>query len=214
MGATMINILNIKTIINKERIYKRLHIAEGTEAFKNAESVFNKLSHIITDNMKITAAYMVIDSVDINFEKPDEYEKYIICLVSSEDDIGRISDEMISAGNYLEGYLLYEFASDVIFNTSKEMNKTIKEDSAKIGYKLPRRYAPGDGIINMSLQSKLLDALKKETAINVYLNEEHVLIPERSLLYMFGLKEGMDNQENINECVTCKNISCQYREIQ
>lgn len=210
----MINILSLKTIINKERIYKRLHIIEGTEAFKNADSVFNELSRIITNNMKLTAVYMITDSLDINFEKQDRYEKYVICFISSDDDISEISDEMILSGNYMKGYLLYEIAADVIFNTSNEMDKTIREEVVVTGYKLSRRYAPGDGIINLDLQKKLLDVLKKEAKINVYLNEAQVLIPERSLLYMFGLNKGSDNSKNCSDCVCCNKSDCQYREIQ
>lgn len=210
----MINILSLKTIINKERLYKKLHITEGTEAFKNAESVFNELSQIIISNMKLTALYMTDSSLDINFEIPDKYEKYVICFISSDDNISEISHEMISSGNYMMGYLLYEIASDVIFNTSNEMDKTIREEAARNGYKLSKRYAPGDGTVNLDLQNKLLDVLKKETKIDAYLNEAQVLIPERSLLYMHGLTEGSCNPKNFNECSLCENISCQYREIQ
>ncbi len=206
----MINILKLKTIINEERIYKRLHITEGTEAFKNADSAFDELSRIIAENMKLTAIYLTTYSLDISFEKHEKYEKYIICFVSSDDDISEISNEMISSGNYMRGYLLHEIALDVIFNTSNEMDKTIREEAAKNRHKLSRRYAPGDGAINLDLQKKLLDILKKEADIKAYLNEAQVLIPEKSLLYMFGLTRA-SGAEEFNECSLCENIDCLYR---
>jgi hypothetical protein len=60
------------------------------------------------------------------------------------------------------------------------------------------------------LQKKLLDILKKEADIKAYLNEAQVLIPEKSLLYMFGLTRA-SGAEEFNECSLCENIDCLYR---
>jgi len=93
------------------------------------------------------------------------------------------------------------------------MNKGIREKAAKYGYKLSGRYAPGDGTIDLNVQQTLLNILKDETQINVYLNEAQILIPERSLLYMFGLKQGIDDFKCYNSCGDCANINCQYRVV-
>lgn len=209
----MINKLNLKPIINKERLFRKLHIAEGSETFRNADGVFSDLIRIIMGSMDLTAVYKVTDSLNLNFEEPDEYEKYIICFVSSDDDISRMSHEMMSAGDYMKGYLLYETATDAVFGASCELNEIVREEAAKNGYKLSKRYAPGDAAIDLGLQKTLLDMLKKETEINAYLNEAQVLIPERSLLYVFGLKKGSPGGEGRGNCGCCENLNCQYREI-
>lgn len=209
----MINIISLNPIINKERIFEKLHIEEGTEAFKNAESVFDELRNIIINNMDLTGVFKVVDALCLSVEKLDGIE-YVVCFISSDDNISEISSDMMSSGNYMKGYLLHEVAADVIFNASNEMNKIIREKIAVHGYKISGRYAPGDGTIDLSLQQTLLNILKNEIEINAYLNEAQILIPERSLLYMFGLKEGIEDFECCSSCVYCANINCQYRVVQ
>ncbi len=207
------SILKVKPIVSRERIFRKLHIAEGTEAFKNAYRVFDELSQTILNVMNLTAVCNVVDSAKLSFNVPCNFEKYVICFISSDDHISEMSNEMMAAGDYMKGYLLHEIAADVIFATSSEMNGAIREEAAKSGYKLSKRYAPGDGIIDLSVQNILLDILKREAEIKAYLNEEQVLFPEKSLLYMFGLIRGfMDGEEDPGSCGACENLSCRYRE--
>lgn len=210
----MINITKIKPIISKEKIFEKLHIVEGTEAFKSADNIFEELSDIVTNNMKLTAVYKVTDSLNINFEESEKYKKYIICFISSDDNINEISHEMMSSGNYMKGYLLNEIAVNVIFRASNELNQKLRKQAAICGYNLSRSYAPGDGAINLNAQRLLLEVIKKETELNACLNEAQVLIPERSLLYMFGIMEGVGDSESCNSCSYCKNLNCQHREKQ
>lgn len=206
--------LNLNPVIKRKRIFRKLHITESSEAFKNADSIFSELAQIILNSMNLTAAWKLTDGADLNFNEPGNFEKYVICFVSSDDNISGMSHEMMAAGDYMKGYLLHEAAADVIFNASCEMNGIIREETAKKGYKLSRRYAPGDGIIDLNVQNVLLDVLKREVEINVYLNEEHVLFPEKSLLYMFGLIKGLpDSEEELGSCGACENLSCLYREV-
>ncbi len=207
----MINILNLQTIINKERIFKKLHIKEGTEAFNNADGVFDELCCIIKNKMKITAVYMITD--DLKLEGTDDFEKHIICFISSDDDISELSHTMITDGSYMKGYLLHEMAVDVVFAASNKVNNSIKKESEDSGYRLSRRYAPGDGSLSLNAQKILLDILKNETEIKAYLNEENVLVPENTLLYIFGLAKGVENEQDSRNCSLCDNQDCQYREI-
>jgi len=50
----MVNLFNLVPKINKQRIFKKLHIAEGTETYKNASSFFDEICKIIAEKMKIT----------------------------------------------------------------------------------------------------------------------------------------------------------------
>jgi len=215
----MVNLFNLVPKINKQRIFKKLHIAEGTETYKNASSFFDEICKIIAEKMKITAAFAETDVLNLGVSELDNCKKHVICFVSSNYNISETSNNMMSSGMYMKGYLLHEIAEDALFCASNEMNKIIRSNEGTSGYKLTRRYAAGDGIIDFNKQQEILDALKKEVAVDACLNESQALIPEMSILYLFGLiKKNMsgsisgNEDEKCSECSLCQNINCSYRE--
>lgn len=207
----MINILDIQLTISKEKAFNRIHIEENTETYKNAVSSYDELCHLIKNNMKVTAGYKVAEGLIL--DELCNYESSVICFVSSHDNISEMSNRMMSEGDYLNGYLLYELAMDAIFNASNELNNIIKKEAAKKGFILSKRFAPGDGILSLNKQKVLLEVLKKEVEIDAYLNEANVVVPENTLLYMFGLKKGFDDENCFSSCSLCESINCQYREM-
>ncbi len=240
----MVNVLKLDIKINKARIYKNLHLDEA--GLKNPmDDIFRELTQIIKDNMKLTCIYSIADntfSLPLCDIEDTEWKKYVICFVSANDNIDSIINGMMSSGDYLKGYILNEISTDVIFNASDEMNKIIRSEALSKGYLLSKRYAPGDGALDLSCQQVLLDALKKTVNIDAYLTEAFMLFPEKSLLYLYGLyenekaaikiinptlgaktqniKETMKNESNSDDyfgtdenCRECSNINCPYRKI-
>jgi len=212
----IVNVLNLEPQINKDRIYNSLHLVENTASYKCADDAFQELSQIIRKNMKITSLYNIVDYTSIiPFEEIGgctSFEKYVFCFISSKDDINNIVNDMMSGGDYLKGYLLNEIATDVIFNAANEMNKIIKENALKSGYKLTKRYAPGDGVLDLKHQQTILDTLKKEVNIDAYLTESYMIVPEKSMLYLFGVEKNIEGYYDIEEnCIECSNLDCQYR---
>ncbi len=202
-----------QVIINRDRIFKKLRFNDGSEAYKNADRIFDELSSLIQENIRLTTLYRVTDSDVFNVEEINGFEKYAICLVSSDDKISEISNEMMSSGEYLKGYLLHEIATDVIFAASDALNKEMETEAAKMGYRICGNYAPGDGKIDLAMHGVLLDKLKREAEIKVYVSSEHILIPGKSLLYVLGLKQMQDTDglEEYCACGQCGNSDCDYR---
>lgn len=210
----MVKLFNFEPTINKERIFKKLHIVEGTEIHKNASSIFDDLCQIIKENMKLTAVYVETDVINLGVAELDNCKKHVICFISSNDNISKISNDLMSRGMYLKGYLMHEIAEYVVFNASNELNKIVKINEEKSGYNLTRRYAAGDGTISLDKQQIILDVLKKEADVDAYLNESNVLIPEMSLLYLFGLFKGNVSEKSESNCSQCDNLNCFYRDVQ
>lgn len=239
IGEIMVNVLKLDIKINKDKIYKNLHL-DGIDLSGRIDDIFRELTQIIKDNMKLTCIYSIIDNtyslplfhtVDCN-----RWNKYVLCFISSTDNLDNIISEMMSSGDYLKGYILNEISIDVIFNASDEMNKIIKSEATRQGYRLSKRYAPGDGTLDLVHQKTILEALKKTTNIDAYLTDAYMLFPEKSLLYFYGVfdneitsksicsmsqpSEEIIKDENIDEykeidenCSECSNINCQYRKL-
>jgi hypothetical protein len=204
-----------KPHINNEKLLKKLHIEEGTEVFNSANNIIDEVKEFISNNMCISACLAKADINLIGLNEGTD-KMCIICLVSSRDDIGDFSREMMDDGNYLKGYLLYEAANHALFEASENFSKMVRQEELKNGYKLGRRRFAGDGTIDLDMQREILEILKKQECIDVYINERDVLFPERSLLYVFAAEEAENGccieHEEENECVRCKNNNCQYRD--
>ena len=215
----MVYKLNIEHKIEKNKFFKNLHIDENTEAYRNADEEFAELFEIIRENMKLTVLYQVVDPFDLHSKELTNSVKYVLCFISSKDDISGIVNDLMSSGNYLKGYLLNEMATYIIFNASNEMNNIIKEKSKKLGFKLSKRIAPGDGDFELENQKTILDFLKTELFIDAYITEHNTIIPQKSLLYLYGLKKITPSCKNVvdslmeESCSECSNINCQYRDV-
>lgn len=210
-----VNKLNLKPIINKDNFYKKLHIIENTETYKSADFIYDELVEFLQNKININALYVIVESWDI---ANIEYEKFMLCFISIENEINDVVNEIMSNGEYLKGYLLNEMSIYALFNASNEMNEIIKNEAFKEGFILSKRYAAGDGEIKLEEQNKILEELKKHIFINAFVNREHVIIPEKSLLYFYGLKKKEllkeDFNYDCNECNNCTKLNCQYREIE
>ncbi|MGD9569653.1 MAG: hypothetical protein AB7V48_15320 [Sedimentibacter sp.] len=213
----IVNKLNLKPNINKVSFYNKLHIIENTETFKSAELVYDELVEILKNNMHLNALYVITEPFDV--AKNSEWDKFILCFISSEDSINDVVGETMSRGEYLKGYLLNEMSTYALFNASNEMNKIIREEAVSEGYALSKRQSAGDGEIELKEQNTILSRLKKHVSINAFVNEEHVIVPQKSLLYFYGLKKQAfiddddDNFSICNECGSCTKINCEYKEI-
>nr|WP_300095871.1 hypothetical protein [Sedimentibacter sp.] len=199
--------------INEEKLFKKLHIEKGTEVFNSAYKIIDEIKEFITKNMNISAWYTET-RISVMGNDGEDNKMCIICLVSSKDETGIFSREMMNEGNYLKGYLLYEAANHALFEASDRFSRFIREEMLKNGRKLGRRHFAGDGIIDLNMQVEILSILKKEEDVYVYINERNVLFPERLLLYLFAESDWgscCNEDEETNECMKCKNKKCQYR---
>lgn len=213
--------------INKEGIYRRLRLEENTSSFKNAEECFDDICDIVKKNMSLTGFYCIVNtSSEPSFEEIKALtgiSDWVLCFISSNDTITDIANNMMSSGEYLKGYLLNETAVDAFFNASGQLNHMVDTSLRLMGYRMAERYAPGDGVLDLRHQATLLNVLKKHVKLCAYLNECHVLVPERSMLYMLRFEKcrtageecvRQEARENIFEskgCDGCSNLKCSYR---
>ena len=208
----VVNKLSLRPNINKDKFFKRLHIIEGTEAFKSADCVYEELIELLSAKMQLNALYVVTESLEL--ARIIDYNKFVLFFISSKDNINNVVNEMMSKGEYLKGYLLNEMSTYAIFNASNEMNEIIRLQVSKSGYVLSKRYAAGDDEIHLKNQGVILNELKRHVSLNVSINHEYVIVPAKSLLYFCGLSENKEgivhNDEGCNNCVI---INCSYRKM-
>ncbi|WP_434311374.1 hypothetical protein [Hominifimenecus sp. rT4P-3] len=198
-------------VFHKEQVYHRLQIRENTRAFSYVESIFDEIQALALKSMDLLLCYRVFDSappLPSSLIKP--WKRWVVCLVSCSDRIFQAIQEKMDTGEYLEGYLLNDISNDVIFNASLQLNQHIQCQMEKEGFRLSRRFSPGEPPVELETQKKLLELLLEEDALPVTLNSHYMLQPEKSMLYLFGAGPGAAAEQDENRCASCSMQSCPY----
>lgn len=205
--------------IDKERFLKRLKIEKNTKVYESANIYFENLYKVLKKNANIIFYYIKLESKDIPQEINSiiNCNKYILCLIYSEDKISEIAECMITKGDYLKGYLINEMLTEAIFYASDKVNEQINKKLKLEKSCLSKMYAAGDGEIDIVYQKTFLEELKKHFEINVFVNDDYMILPCNSLIYIFGIKDlncEDDCYSEENKCNYCKNLKCQYRKCE
>ena len=99
---------------------------------------------------------------------------------------------------YIESYL-----DDVTLKLS--------QGYAEKGYHMTMRYSPGYGDLGLDVQPKIIDILQAQKRIGLSSNDDHLLIPRKSITAFIGLQQKPYINLN-NRCDNCliRNI-CELR---
>ncbi len=200
--------------IDKNRVYRRLHIKDGTTAYDYTENVFETLCDIAKNTMEISNLYCIKDNnFSFGVEELDKCEKIVFCYSSAANSIIDAIESFMEKDEYLESYILNDLSNEIIFNGSREMNNEIYNLTKSMGYNLTGRYSPGENEMSLELQEKVLKIFKDEFDVNAHLTENYMLYPEKSMLYFFGMDKNIPDVSIEHDCTKCQNISCFYRTV-
>ncbi len=102
-----------------------------------------------------------------------------------------------------------------------QVQEQLRAKVAPEGYRLTPRYSPGYGDLSIVHQKAILETLQAYTRIGLTVNEDHILLPRKSVTAFIGLeKTEMDAPDKLEEaktvdapdkCHCCPDKTCQYR---
>ncbi len=103
-------------------------------------------------------------------------------------------------------------ASSVIENLCDILEAELKEEYGAQGFYLTDRFSPGYGDLPLTIQPSFCAALDTSRKIGVAVNENYMMIPQKSVTAIIGLSENPQKHfdTGCRDCVLIK--SCQYRE--
>ncbi|NLY91618.1 MAG: Vitamin B12 dependent methionine synthase activation protein [Firmicutes bacterium] len=121
------------------------------------------------------------------------------------------------------GIVLDACATAAIEALCAEAQNKLKAKLAKEGYALTGRYSPGYGDLAITLQKAILEVLRAYPRIGLTVNEEHILLPRKSVTAFIGLEKREESgraQERPapaagvkadDHCRRCPDQTCRYR---
>lgn len=198
--------------LDEERLCKRIRIDGDSFSDISARNMIPELKEIAKQHADIRTVYLVGNKeFKTEIEEIDSCEKQIICLCYASDKIINIISDMMEKGDYLESYILNDLTNDVLFNASNQMNEIIFDNMKKEGLFLTEKYSPGERGISLEKQTTFLNLFLNETDLDVQVNESHMLIPEKAMMYGFGADKCNPERSVKHDCKNCENINCFFR---
>lgn len=132
------------------------------------------------------------------------------CGAKASEHLGAL----MADGDFLESYVLNEMYNNLLFNATEDLQSAMRTAWDCAGGGLSRPYFPGDGDIDLRDQDRLMAVLAAELAGRVILNDHHMLLPEKSMLFvMFGGPEIQGGRAG-HDCAHCaRQRTCSYSSL-
>lgn len=117
---------------------------------------------------------------------------------------------LYSRTDLTKGIILDACASSAVEELCDCVEGEIKEEAKNMGYEITSRYSPGYGDFPIYVQKSILDVLKAYERIGLTVNENHIMIPRKSVTAVIGFQK-VKCQEKNDKCSGCNQKNCLYR---
>jgi cobalamin-dependent methionine synthase I len=173
------------------------------------------------DRIRLQGANLTIHSKDLSQHLRQADQCFLLAAT-----LGLAPDQRIAAYTKLDltrALIMDACATAAIEAFCDEVQAQLKAKVAKEGYGLTSRFSPGYGDLSITLQRAILEVLRAYPRIGLTVNEDHILLPRKSVTAFIGLKKenecgpGQERPspkaggEEDNHCRRCPDQTCRYR---
>lgn len=134
----------------------------------------------------------------------------VLFICTAGSGIGEKSNELMSRGDFMEGYILDVIGSVTVEAAIDKILNALGIEMIGLGYNLTNRYSPGYCGWALQEQKQLFD-LFPNNFCGIQLSESYLMNPVKSVSGIMGF--GKDVKNGIYECQLCELVTCFYRKI-
>ncbi|TFH27336.1 MAG: hypothetical protein E4H10_04245 [Bacteroidia bacterium] len=135
-------------------------------------------------------------------------ETYAFFLVTVGPEPEKLARDLLSNGEYLEGYITDLVASALVDSVADQVHEEIRKVAASKDMKVTNRYSPGYCSWDVAEQQKLFK-LFPENSCRISLSESSLMSPVKSISGIVGM--GPDVKFNEYTCEICPMKTCHFR---
>ena len=137
-------------------------------------------------------------------------EGAVLFICSAGKGISDKSDELMTAGDLMEGYILDIIGSLTVEAAMDRIQSSLEIELLTSGNKMANRYCPGSCGWALSEQKQFFD-LFPNNYCGIRLSESCLMEPPKSLSGVIGF--GKEVKKSAFECELCELKTCNYRKI-
>lgn len=188
--------------INKNQILHEISSYKDIFNIKKAQSLYNLLLPILYENIHPAGIFNIEKST--LFPIIEKYEYAIPCAIT----IGKSIDKKISYYFSLKkleyGIILNSMANSYLFNISSQLFDKIYLKSLDLNIGLSKRLSPGDLEVPLGYGKIILEDLNISSTLNIEINENYMLNPIYSMVYIYGADKKITLNKRDHNCNECK----------
>jgi hypothetical protein len=135
-----------------------------------------------------------------------------IFLVTIGSHLEETAAQLADDGLILQSYVLDAIGSEAVEKVADYVHYMTNKMAFDDGFVSSRRFSPGYCDWDISQQKILFQAVSGDS-IGVYLTEECIMMPQKSISGIIGIGPPEGGLENYNPCVTCDKNRCVGRRL-
>ncbi len=205
---------NLKTELSNEKILKKLNC---TMASPLHDEFLEELLEIKEEAQRMlhpfgAMAFGEISGQVATKEYP-ERTRVVYVITTVGDEISGYIEKYFEEGDYVKGMLADALADICLFEMEKGWGHIVMEECRKKGLGIARRLEiPQD--LPMETQKAAFETIGEEELPGMRLSEGYMFYPVKSICHVFLLSDEAEHFEIEHNCRTCRNRSCNMRQIQ
>ena len=144
------------------------------------------------------------------FEPFSRAEGIVLALATIGDALERRAKELVDRQQGAAGLIVDAIGTIAVERTADFLENEVRQDCARCGWEVSRRYAPGFCGWKMEAQREIFRCLPN--TLGVALTGGCLMIPEKSLTFVCLLSgDGDFSGIRIGDCAKCRQEACPYR---
>jgi hypothetical protein len=137
-------------------------------------------------------------------------EKIVLALATIGSALEQKAKELVAMGQSATGLIVDAVGTIAAEQTADFVERQIRQESARYGWKASRRYAPGYCGWELEAQKEIFDNFPN--TLGIVLTASCLMIPEKSLSFVCLLSSnGNFDAIKVGDCKTCEQKVCPYR---
>lgn len=202
---------NIKTDVENRKILFRVGYKNGITKISSDEK--KRIDLYIKKSKSLCSLKCAYTRLKIWKRKDKIFDKKIIMIKSKNlsnllmasdeivfmaatvgEDVIKERDKQVKAGNPIFGIIIDATASVIVDAGLDWMQDFLNAQLAKEGLKLTKRFSPGYGDLDLSVQKIIYKVLELKR-LNIRMTKKYLLIPEKSVLAITGIIKNTKNKD-------------------
>ncbi len=156
-------------------------------------------------------AYLKLEGARIKeFDLFAGVERFVLALATIGSAVERKAKELVEQGLPASGLIVDAVGTIAAEQSANFVERQIRQESARCGWKVSRRYAPGYCGWELEAQQGIFGNFPD--TLGIELTAAYLMIPEKSLSFVCLLSDnGNFDAIPVGDCKTCEQEVCPYR---
>jgi ferredoxin len=206
-------VADLEVIVDITKVMDAIQCYKNNPGYEETLTLYEEILPEFKLLVKPAAAYTFTENnAGFAVSEASDCNKLVYCVVTLGQDICDRISEFFAEGNYLKGNLINAMADELLLYYEQQIYRKIKKEADLEGCGLTQKLMPCEKGFDPAYQEEIIEWFSKIEAARPENMSGYLLLPVKSLVYMYGADSEQLTAEVEHDCSRCDNIDCYMRE--